>query len=137
MTGVQTCALPIYLADIYGDKMGDTISTPDLFKVKQDLNKDYQRVAKKINAGSELTPREQVVKVARKTVDDIIAQEHPNVKKQTLQQSNLFDATDSLYNRARKQKIKGRIPFTGIQFPLPGGAIRGGEDYLGGLLQGK
>ena len=123
-----------YLADIYGEGMKETMNTPELFKVKQSLNKDYQRVQKKINAGTPLTSREQVISIARKTVDDIIATAHPNVKKQTLQQSNLFDAADSLYKR------RGENPYAylfGTRVPIPGAELfRGGQDLLGRILSG-
>lgn len=127
-------AINTYLGDIYGEKLGENISTADLFAKKQAINASYQRIQKKINLGQPLTPKEEVTVVVRKAIDDIIAEKHPNVKQMTLQQSRLFDAADSLYKQ-RGNQMRVRLPFVGNYVPAPSAKIRGGVDALGRILQ--
>lgn len=82
-----------------------SISTSDLFKLKQKVNQDYQGVATKIERGTPLTDREKVISAGRKTLDDTIASEHPKIKQATIKQSHLYDAADSIF-KARETEIK-------------------------------
>lgn len=129
-------AINTYLGDIYGQSLGETISTKDLFAKKQAINSSYQRIQKKINMGASLTPKEEVTVVVRKAIDDIIAEKHPAVKEMTLQQSRLFDAADSLYKQ-RSNQMRVRIPGIGNYLPMPAKVVRGGADALGRILQGR
>lgn len=124
-----------YLQDLYGNKLSDTISTYDLFKLKQKINRDYQGIAKKMERGTALNDREKVVSAARQTVDDIIANEHPAIKQATVMQSNLYDAAESLA-KSRNKQTNIRLPF-GVRVPLPDELIQKGEDYVGRKLQGR
>lgn len=124
-----------YIQDVYGERIGDTISAGDLFSLKKELNKDYGTVARKRKNNVPLTDREKVVFIARQTVDDLITERYPKVKKATLQQSDLYDAADSLAKR-RKDDVRIDLPLVN-KIPLPTNAIFSGTDYLGRLLQGR
>lgn len=124
-----------YVRDLYNfgikeGKIPENISTPDLFKLKKMVNKDYQGVAKKIDSNTPLNDREKVISVARQTLDDIISKEHPEVKRLTLQQSNLYDAAPSL-ERQRDAVPTLRIAGTTV----PTGAIQKVQDTAGRGLQ--
>lgn len=95
-----------YLTDLHGAKLTGHINTPELFKLKQNVNKDYQSVAKKIDTGTTLNDREKVIVVARQTLDDIITAEHPAVKDATRMQSHLYDAAESLH-KSRGSNARG------------------------------
>ena len=123
-----------YLSDLYGGKISGDISTPELFKLKQKINQQYKSVQKKIDNGTSLNDREKVIYVARQTLDDIIANEHPNVKQMTLMQSDLYDAVDPLY---RQRKDKPNIRGFGNSMNLPEQITRGPIDALGRVLQGQ
>ena len=128
-----------YVADLYkqtfGKTLTDEIQTSDLFTLKKKINQDYKSVQKKIDNGTSLTDREKVIAVSRKVVDDIITGEHPEIKEMTLDQSALYDATESLYKGRTK---KPTLRLFGNPIPIPGGeAIQGGQDLVGRLLQGK
>jgi hypothetical protein len=122
-----------YLSDLHGAKLSDNISTYDLFKLKKQINQDYQGVAKKLNSGSPLNDREKVISAARQTLDDVIATKHPEVKQATLMQSDLYDATESLH-KARNKKVGVRV--FGNFVPVPGShQLQAGKDAMGRALQ--
>lgn len=123
-----------YLSDLYGEDLKESIATSDLFDMKQKINQDYGSIKNKLERGTPLNDREKVIAVARQTLDDIIAKEHPNVKKATLAQSNLYDAADSLY-KSRKKNIGLRL--MGNQIPLPTQRIQQSQDLIGRLLGGR
>lgn len=117
------------------DKLGSSrkapqINTKDLFDLKKVVNRDFQGVAKKLEKGVPLNDREKIISVARKTIDDVISQYHPDVKKLTLKQSDLFDAAESL-NRSRKSVPTFRLFGTSI----PAGVSQNMQDSLGEILQ--
>jgi hypothetical protein len=66
-----------YLQDLYGKDIKDTISSQDMFRLKQKINQDYKAVAKKIDSNTALNDREKVISVARQTLDDVIAEYYP------------------------------------------------------------
>jgi hypothetical protein len=122
-----------YLSDLYditGHNLGDEITTPELFRMKVDINSDYQKVKDKIDKGVALNAREKVISAARKTVDDIIANAHPDVKERTLLQSALYDAAPSL-SRARFNPPTLRVAGTSI----PGQASQKAAELGGAALQ--
>lgn len=82
----------------------ETINSTDLFSLKQKVNDQYQGVKKKIDNGTQLNPREQVIAVARQTFDDVVSDYHKDVKDLTTQQSHLYDAAPSLY-KGREAEI--------------------------------
>ena len=125
-----------YLSDLYGSKINqETISTPELFKLKQKVNQDFKSVKKKIDAGSSLNDREKVIAASRQTLDDILANKHPDVKEATLMQSDLYDAAESLHKARGK---KPSLNFFGQRIPVPfGQQMQGGQDLVGRLLQGR
>lgn len=122
-----------YIQDLYGSKLGDEISTPELFDLKQKINQDYQGVAKKKNSGSPLTDREKVISAARQTIDDIISEYHPDVKQATVSQSKLYDAAESLY-KSRSEKGPG-FSIGGIKFGVPGDVAQKGKSTIGEILK--
>lgn len=97
-----------YLKDLGNLKEGDIITTQKLFDLKKIVNEDYGAVKAKMDRGMPLTPREQVVSAARKTLDDVITDLHPEVKELTLKQSKLYDAAPSL-SKARKTVPTERV----------------------------
>ncbi len=124
-----------YIEDLYnngipGKVVPEAIATPELFKLKQTINGDYQRVAKKLQTGEPLNDREKIMAVARKTIDDVLAEAHPDVKKLTRQQSNLYDAAPSL-SAQRDATPTLRIAGTTI----PTGAVQKVQDTAGSGLQ--
>lgn len=125
-----------YMSALYKGKMGNTISSDDLFKVKKAMNEDYKGVKKKLDAGTPLTDTEKVIAAGRQTIDDILSQEYPQIKQLTLMQHDLYDAIDSLYKQS-KEGMKLRVPLTGNFIPLPTNLIRRTQDKFGSLLQGK
>lgn len=108
----------------------ENVSSPDLFKLKLLANQDYQTIAKKLENGTPLTPREQVISVARKTLDDTIAETNPLVKKLTTQQSALFDAAPSL--EAARRAGSNVAP---LGIPIPPRVIQATQDSLGNVIQ--
>ncbi len=84
------------ISNVSGLQLGDKTNTRDLSTLKQFVNEDYKKIADKIDRGVSLTPQEEVISQARKTLDDIIGNLNPEVKNLTLQQSHLFDAARSL-----------------------------------------
>jgi hypothetical protein len=124
-----------YLSALYEDKITPFTDTNELFRLKQKVNKHYKPVSEKLEKGTPLTNREAVIAVARKTIDDIITEKHPEIKQQTLDQSVLYDAKDSLWKQ-RKNLMKVRIPLLNNYLPGPSRAVRSGADKLGEILQG-
>ena len=120
----------LYNAGIKEGKIPDNISTPDLFKLKQMVNRQYQGVAKKLESQTPLNDREQVIYVARKTLDDIISTAHPEIKRLTVQQSNLYDAADSL---ARQRDVTPTLRVAGTTVPT--GAVQKVQDTAGRVIQ--
>lgn len=122
------------LRDVYGETLGTEITTSDLFSLKQKLNSVYGRIQDKIMRGQPLTDREQVIKVARKTVDDIITSKHKDVKDLTVQQSHLYEAVDSLHSSRNAQS---GVPVSiGVTRGRVGGrAIQKGKDAMGRSLK--
>lgn len=120
-----------YLDDVGIKESKGGIETKELFKIKQKINKDYRNIQKKIDKGTPLNDREKVIFVGRKTIDDIISKEHPEVKQATLAQSNLYDAVESLH---KSRKNVPSINILGNRINIPD--FRGGQDMLGRILQG-
>ena len=119
------------LSDVSKSK-GKTLSDLEVFNIKKKYNKSYSRIQNKLKDNVALTDREQVIYAARKTVDDLISSKHPEVKKATLAQSDLYDAADSLY---KSRQNKPSFNLFGNQIPLP--ETRGVQDFLGNILQGR
>lgn len=113
-------------------KDSNKLTTADIFDIKTKLNASYSRVANKLKNGSPLTDKEKVIYAMRKSVDEIITSNHPNIKEQTLAQSDLYEAADSLY--AQRTNVP-KINLFGLNIPLSqnAGGIR---DALGRILQG-
>lgn len=91
----------------------DTLTSNEVFKLKQFAGDGYGIIKQKIMNGKGLSPEEKVQWVARKTLDDIIAAAHPDVKELTMKQSALYDAAESL-DAAR---------FNGVDLPFNIGKI--------------
>lgn len=72
------------------------LSSLDLFKVKQKLNKIAQRVSDKMDRGIAVNENDEVLMAARDALDDIIGKYHADVKGMTMAQSRLFDSAKSL-----------------------------------------
>lgn len=109
------------------------ISTSDLFKLKQQINQDYQGVAKKLQNGTPLNDREKVIAAGRQTLDDIIAEQHPNIKQATKMQSNLYDAAEPL---AKSRNADHSIPiFSKGGIGIPSDVVQGGKTILGKGIQ--
>jgi len=122
-----------FLKSLYesmGNELGDTANTRDLFSLKQKVNELYQGVANKLENNTPLNPREKVISVARQTLDDVIAQAHPDVKNLTKQQSNLYAAAESL-SRSRFNPPTLRIAGSSI----PSDVTQRGADVVGRALQ--
>jgi hypothetical protein len=106
------------------------ISTPDLFKLKQGINEGYGQIVSKLQNGQPLTDTEKVLSVARKTIDDIIANAHPDVKQATTMQSHLYDAAQSL---SQSRNTDSSVQVLGTKVPT--GVVKPLEDILGLGLQ--
>lgn len=113
-------------------KDASKLTTADLFDIKKKINASYSRISSKLDRGLPLTDKEKVIYVARKTVDDVITAEHPQIKQATLKQSNLYEASKSLYKQRNNAPA---LKALGIEIPLPD--VRGAQDKLGRLLRGK
>lgn len=121
------------LLDSGGITIADEITLPDLFKVKKFANEDYGAVKRILDTGGTLSPKQKVIVQVRKTLDDIIGEASPEIKRLTKMQSNLYDAAPSL-EKARSIPDPGfKIPFAGNQVTIPGG--RRMQDATGSLLQ--
>lgn len=117
-----------YLKDL--GALDNEIATTDLFKLKKLVNEDYQAVVKKIASKTPLNPRDRVIEQARKTLDDLITEVHPEVKRMTMAQSHLYDAAESL-NRLRRTTPTTRVAGT----TMPSFVFQGGGDIAGAGLQ--
>ncbi len=122
-----------YIQDLYKAATGNTqnvipknITNIDLFRLKQLANEDLQGAFKKLNTGQPLTDREKVIMVGRNTLDDIISEMNPEVKKMTIQQSHLFDAAPSI---AKQRDV---VPTTRIAgTTVPSAAVQKVQDVTG------
>lgn len=74
----------------------DLIDTKTLFGFKKLIQEDMGSIYGKLEKGTPLTAKEQVILQGRNAIDDIITTEHPEIKKMTIQQSHLFDGAPSL-----------------------------------------
>lgn len=84
------------ISNVSGVQLGDKTNTRDIFALKKFVNEDYQKIADKIDRGVALTPQEEIISQARKTLDDVISNLHPDIKDLTVQQSHLYDAAKAL-----------------------------------------
>jgi len=106
-----------YLTDIYtseGNVAGEEISNIDLFKLKKLVADDANFI--RAQQGKVLSPREKVVLSTWKTIDDAVATLNPEVKKLTLKQSDLYNATKSL-DKLRRAKPNIKVPGTDVGVP--------------------
>jgi hypothetical protein len=88
-----------YLADLTkaaGQETGGELNLQTLVDAKRLINQDFKNIATKANLGNPLTPREQVVNIAWKSIDDAVKGTAPEVKNLLLDQSNLFKAAPEL-----------------------------------------
>lgn len=122
-----------YIQDLYGKKLGSTIDSYELFNLKKKINHDYQGVARKKASNAPLTDREKVISAARQTVDDVLAEYHPEVKELTKQQSVLYDAVESLY-KARSESGPG-VSILGNRVSVPGKITQGVKSTFGEALK--
>lgn len=128
-----------YIRDLYvsageGDSkvVPQTIPDQALYQLKQEVNRDYQGVAKKLDNGTPLTDREKVISVARQTLDDTLASMHTDVKALTTEQSHLYDAVKSLH---KARNAKGTIAkIFGTEITVPTRVHQRGKDLLGRVL---
>lgn len=132
-----------YIQDVYSEVadnpnvvIPETITNKELFGLKQKVNKDYQSVAKALKSGTTLTPSQQVVAVARQTLDDLVSSNTPGLKKLTTMQSHLYDMVEPIY-KARSASTTAKLPLPGLRIPIPGAryAIQTGKDSLGRILK--
>lgn len=109
-----------YIQQLYQDATGKAgifpteISTLDLFRLKKLANQDYQGIVKKLANGTPLTPTEKVIQQARQTLDDVVANAHPDIKERTIMQSHLYDAAESL---ARSRNTIPTVRIAGTTLP--------------------
>ncbi len=101
-----------YVTDLYNEATGggsninpSQISDSSLLKLKQQANQDAQSVYRKIENGTSLTDKDQVILSARQTFDDTLTNLHPEIKQLTTTQSHLYDAADPLF-KAREEEMK-------------------------------
>lgn len=112
-----------------GKGLGDDITTPDLFAIKQKVNNLYGPIADKLERGGALTPREAITASLRTTLDDAIANAHPDIKEATQMQSNLYDAARSL-SAARANPPTFRMMGTSV----PASVTQKARDLASGAL---
>jgi hypothetical protein len=129
-----------YIQDLYskGDPsmpLPETIASPDLFALKQAANTDAKSIFNKLDNGTSLTNREKIILTFRNTLDDKIAELHPEVKQATMMQSHLFDAAQGL---AKSRNANISLPeILGTKIPLPSRGVQSIQDFIGRYLQGS
>lgn len=120
-----------YLNDVMKEvgSDGDSISLEGLVNLKKLINKDYGSIAKKIQNGTTLQPREKIIEVAWGSIDDSLKGVSPKIKELFRDQSNLYKAAGSL-SRARFNPPTLRA--VGISIPQP--VTEGGRRLAGAGL---
>lgn len=106
------------------------IGTDELFKLKQQINQGYGTISNKLRNGQPLSDYEKVIYTARKTLDDIISENHPEVKALTVRQSHLYDAAESLAN---SRNSDASIQVMGTK--IPSRFVQASADTAGNALQ--
>lgn len=121
-----------YLADLTkaaGQETGGDLNLQTLVDAKRLINQDFKNIATKANLGTPLTPREQVVNIAWKSIDDAVKSTAPEVKELLLDQSNLFKAAPEL---AAARFNPPTLRAAG--FSVPGVVTQGMRDTGSGIM---
>jgi hypothetical protein len=77
------------------------LSTEDLLSWKRIINKQYSGISKKIDAGTALTPKEQVLEQAWNSIDEALRSVNPEISGMLSEQSNLYKSLHSIDSASR------------------------------------
>ena len=123
-----------YLDDILKASGGtgkfQNISLKSLRSLKRLVNEDYGPVKAILDRNGTLSPRQHVVNVAWKSIDDAVRETSPGLKQLLVDQSNIFRAASSL-GGARFNPPTFRIAGTSV----PASVSKGLEDMAGRKMQ--
>lgn len=106
------------------------VDAQTLLDWKRLINASYGTVEKKLAVGTPLTPRENVINVAWKAIDESLSKNYPEAKALLTQQSHLYKASQSL---ASARKTVPTTRFMGTTIPQD--IAQGGQDLIGRGLQ--
>ena len=126
--------LSISLQRLTKNGSGDHLTPSDLFRYKQELGQTLAPAFKKIDLGGSLTPKEEVNMALWRNLDGEITKLAPDVKRMTLDQSNLIKARPGL--QASSQKTLG-IPLLGVKSQGAERVAQNLRDGTGRLLSGS
>lgn len=122
-----------YLGDLAAEtgSTGGKFNLQQLRDMKKLINTDMAGIAKKLETGITLTPREQVINVSWQSIDDSLKGMSPEIKALLKDQSHLY-AADSSLSRARTAPPTFRVAGTSIPMPV----VQAGRELGSAALNG-
>jgi hypothetical protein len=110
-----------------GEK-GTQIPAKAIFELKQSLGRQLKPAFKRLDRGGTLSEKEEVAMTFWNSLDDLITEIEPDVKRLTKMQSTLYDASPGLQQSAQKNPT---LELFGTKIPMANDMLQGAQSMAG------